>query len=130
MAASYKARASGVGSIHPEKAPGSFFDALIEVSSAGADYPAGGYAFGIAQLQTLFGGAYSAIESVEVVNPWVAVAGGGTTCFVASFDKVNNKVQAFGMGASAVVGVALVEATTNDAALAAGMTCTLRVRFY
>lgn len=128
MAASYAYRPGFVG-VNAAKIPGSFFDALIEITSAGADYPTGGYAFSISNLNTLSGGAYSTIESVEVVNHWINRAGGGTTAFLAAYDRVNGKVQAFGMGASAVVGVALVEATANDAALAAGFTCTLRVRF-
>lgn len=128
MAATYAVRASGVGSVHPEKVPGSFFDALIEIT-ADASYAAGGYAFGITQLQTLFGGAYSAIDSVEVVNHWGTSAGGGTTAFLAFYAKGTAKVQAFGMAAAAGVGTGFTEVTTNDAALS-GLTCTLRVRFY
>lgn len=129
MAASYAVRPGFVG-VNAAKVPGSFFDALIEITSAGADYPTGGYAFGIANLNSLFGGAYSTIESVEVANHWVNRAGGGTTAALAAFDRVNNKVQAFGMAAAAGVGTMLTELTANDAALAAGFTCTLRVRFY
>ena len=129
MAATYSARASGAGSVHPEKVPGAFFDALIEITSGTTDYTTGGYAFGITQLQNIFGGAYSTIESVEVVNHWMATGGGTTTnLFVAVYDKVNGKVQAFGMAAAAGVSTGLTEC----AASAAGMnarTCTLRVRF-
>lgn len=130
MAATFAARASGVGSVHPEKVPGSFFDAIIEVTSGTADYPTGGYAFGVAQLQTIFGGAYSAIESVEVVNNWMATGGGTTTnLFVAVYDKVNAKVQAFGMAAAAGVSTGLTEVAASSANMN-GRTCSLRVRFY
>ena len=129
MAATFAARASGAGSFHPEKIPGAFFDALIEVTSGTADYPTGGYAFGITQLSALFGGAYSVIESVEVVNNWVASGGGTTTnMFVAAYDKVNGKVQAFGMAAAAGVSTGLTEVGANSANMN-GRTCTLRVRF-
>ena len=129
MAASYAFRPGFVG-VNAVKVPGAFYDALIEITSAGADYPTGGYAFSVSNLNTLTGGAYSTIESVEVVNHWVNRAGGGTTAALAAFDRVNNKVQAFGMAAAAGVGTMLTELTANDAALAAGFTCTLRVRFY
>lgn len=129
MAASYKYRPAGEG-VHPEKVPGAYLDAIIEISSGGADYPTGGYAFGISQLNTLSGGAYSMIESVEVVNHWQAIAGGGTTFFLATYDRVNAKVQASGMAAAAGVGTGFTEITANDAALASGFTCSLRVRFH
>ena len=129
MAATFAVRASGAGSFHPEKVPGSFLDALIEITSGTADYPTGGYAFGISQLQTLFGGAYSTIESVEVVNHWMASGGGTTTnLFVAVYDKVNAKVQAFGMAAAAGVSTGLTECGAASANMN-GRTCTLRVRF-
>lgn len=124
MAASFAFRASGVGSVHPEKVPGSFLDALVEVTGD-ASYPAGGYAFGIAQLQTLEGGAYSAIESIEVVNPWVNTA--GPTSYTAVYNKATGKVMA---QAQATAGAAnsLVDVTaTTDLHL---FVCTLRVRFY
>lgn len=129
MAATFAARASGAGSVHPEKIPGSFFDAIIEITSGTGDYPTGGYAFGIAQLSTLFGGAYSTIESVEVVNHWMASGGGTTThMFVAVYDKVNAKVQAFGMAAAAGVSTGLTECGAASANMN-GRTCALRVRF-
>jgi hypothetical protein len=130
MAASYAFRPSAAGEFNPVHVPGSAFSALVEITSAGGDYPTGGYAFGIAQLQTLSGGAYSAITDVDVVNHWVNKAGGGTTAALAAYDRVNNKVQAFGMAAAAGVGTLLTELTANDAALASGFTCTLRVWFY
>lgn len=130
MAATYAARASGVGSFNPVAVPGSFFDAIIEITSGTADYATGGYAFGVAQLQTLFGGAYSAIESVEVVNHWMATGGGTTTqLFIAVYDKVNQKVQAFGMAAAAGVSTGLTECGAASANMNA-RTCSLRVRFY
>lgn len=122
MAATFAFRASGVGSFQPVTPPGAYLDALVEVTGD-ASYPAGGYAFGVAQLQTLGGGAYSAIESVEVVNPWDS----GTTSFTAVYIKSTGKVAA---RAQAVAGAATalvdVTATTNLSTF----TCTLRVRFY
>lgn len=126
MAATYAVRPSGVGSVHAEKIPGSFFDALIEIT-ADNSYPTGGYAFGITQLQSLFGGSYSAIESVEVVNQWGTDA--GATAFLARFDRTNNKVQAFGMAAAAGVSTGFTEVANTNANVN-GMKCTLRVRFY
>lgn len=121
MAATFAARASGAGSVHPEKVPGSFFDALIEVTGD-ASYPAGGYAFGIAQLSALFGGAYSTIESVEVVNPWDS----GTTSFTAVWIKSTAKVAA---RAQAVAGAATALVDVTAATNLSTFTCTLRVRF-
>lgn len=130
MSASFAARASGVGSNNPAKVPGSFFDALIEVT-ADNSYPltaTSGYPFGVAQLNALFGGAYSAIESVEVVNPWTNnTAGAAASCFVASFDKTHNSVRAFGTNGA---GPATLLEVANGAATVNGLTCTLRVRFY
>lgn len=120
MAATFAVRASGVGSVHPEKVPGSFFDALIQVTGD-ASYPTGGYAFGITQLSTLFGGAYSAIESVEVANPWTS----GTTGAVAVYEPGTAKVRALG-GAAAGAVLSEITAATNLSTF----TCTLRVRFY
>lgn len=122
MAATYAVRASGVGSVHPEKVPGAFFDALVEVTGD-SSYPTGGYAFGVTQLNTMFGGAYSAIESVEVVNPWFSST---PTTYIAAWDKVNGKVLAFAQGtAGAAVAQVQVTAATNLSTF----TCTLRVRF-
>lgn len=129
MAATFAFRAAGSGSFNPVAVPGAFFDALVEVSSGTADYPTGGYPFSITQLSALGGGAYSVIESVEVVNNWCLTAGGTTTnMFVAVFDRVNNKVQAFGMAAAAGVSTGLTEIAANSANLNS-RTCTLRVRF-
>jgi hypothetical protein len=126
MAASYAVRASGVGSMHAEKIPGAFFDAIIEVTGDNS-YPAQGYPFGVANLQTLFGGAYSAIESVDIVNNWTdnAVAN-GAKCFVANFDKAHNTVRGFSGGSA---NSTMVEVATGNAALNA-LVCSLRVRFY
>jgi hypothetical protein len=117
-------RAPGEG-FNAWKVPGAYFDAIVEITAA-ADYPTGGYAFGIAQLNTLTGGAFSLLESVDVINPWTSAAA-TTQVFLAAFDKTNNKVQAFGMAAAVGVGTGFSEATANDAALN-GKTCSLRVR--
>ena len=123
MSATFAARASGAGSFNPQKIPGTFFDALIEVTGD-ASYPTGGYAFGAAQLQTLFGGAYSVVESVEVVNPWISST---PTVYTAAYNKGTGKVQAFGTGATAGAAVAYLEVTA--ATNLSTFTCTLRVRF-
>lgn len=120
MAASFAAVASGVGSLNPVKVPGSFFDVLVEVTGD-SSYPTGGYAFGVAQLNTLFGGAYSAIESIEVANPWTS----GTTGAVAVFESSTGKVRALGGAASGAV-LAEITAATNLSTFK----CRLRVRFY
>lgn len=120
MAATFAFRASGVGSFQPVTPPGSFFDALVEVTGDGS-YPTGGYPFGVTQLQAMSGGAYSAIESVEVVNPWTS----GTQGAVAAYNKTTGKIQAFG-GTPA-------SGTIPESAAASvftSMVCTLRVRFY
>jgi hypothetical protein len=130
MAVSYAIKASGSGLFNPVAVPGGWFEFDVIVQSAGGDYPTGGYAFGIAQIQTLSGGAYSALEAVSVAQHWQTLAGGGTTAFLAAWNSTTNKVQAYGMVTSGVTGSAFAEATANDAGLAAGMGCILRVKVY
>lgn len=129
MAATIATRAAGSGSFHAEKIPGSFLDALVEVT-ADNSYPltaTSGYPFGVAQLQALFGNAYSVIESVEVVNHWTDnAAGAAAKCFVATYDKVHQSVRAFGTNGA---GPATLLEVANAAATVNGLTCTLRVRF-
>lgn len=122
MAATFAFRASGVGSFQPVTPPGAFFDALVQVTGD-SSYPAGGYAFGVAQLQAMTGGAYSAIESVEVVNPWDSGTTSFTAVYIASTGKVAARAQAVAGAATALVDVT---AATNLSTF----TCTLRVRFY
>jgi len=123
MAATFAVRASGAGSFNPVAVPGSFFDAIIQITGD-SSYPTGGYAFGITQLAALFGGAYSAIESVEVVNPWFSST---PSTFIAAWDNTNGKVLAFAQGtAGAAVAQVQVTAATNLSTF----TCSLRVRFY
>lgn len=121
MSASISVRASGVGSVHPEKVPGAFVDALIEITGD-SSYPAGGYPFGIAQLQTLFGGAYSSVESIEVVNPWDS----STTSYMAVYIKSTGKVAA---RAQAVAGAAVAQVDVTATTNLSTFTCTIRVRF-
>jgi hypothetical protein len=115
--------------VHTNLVPGSSFEDIIEVTAGTADYTAGGYAFGNAQLQTMYGGAYSTILSVDVVDHWRTAAGGGTTCFIAVYDSVNGKVQAYGMAAAAGVSTGLTE-VANATANLNGLRCSLRVRFF
>lgn len=126
MAATFSMRAAGEG-VNPWKVPGAYFDGLVEVTAGTADYAAGGYLFGPTQLNTLTGGAFSLLESVEVADHWRTAAGGGTTTFLAVWDAVNNKVQAYGMAAAAGVSTGLTE-VGNGTANMNGLRCTLRVR--
>jgi hypothetical protein len=127
MAATFATRAPGEG-VNAWKVPGAYFDAIVEITSGTTDYPTGGYAFGVAQLNTLTGGAFSMIESVDVINPWMASGGATTTnLFVAVYDKVNQKVQSFGMAAAAGVSTGLTECAAANANMNA-RTCSLRVR--
>lgn len=120
MAATFAVRASGAGSFHAEKVPGSFYDALIEVT--GDATPGSGYAFGLAQLQTLFGGAYSVLESVEVANNWFNPT--GPVAAVAVWDNTNGKIYGFVQGTAGAANLMI----PTTASLAAAK-CTLRVRF-
>jgi hypothetical protein len=124
MAATFALRASGVGSFNPVKVPGALFDVLVEVSGD-ASYPAGGYPFLAAQLQATTGGVGNAIESVEVVNPWINTAANGTA-YMAGWDKANNKIHAF---AQAVAGGGTAQVDVTAATVMTGFVCTLRVRF-
>lgn len=127
MAATFAFRAAGEG-FNAQKVPGNYYDALVEITAGTTDYAAGGYAFGLTQLQTLTGGAALLIESVEVADHWRTAAGGGTTSFLAVWDAVNGKVQAYGMAAAAGVSTGFTE-VANSTANMNGLRCTLRVRY-
>jgi hypothetical protein len=105
-----------------------FFEDIIEITAGTADYPTGGYVFGNTQLQTMYGGAYSTLVSVDVVDNWRTAAGGGTTTFIAVYDSVNQKVQAYGMAAAAGVSTGLTEIAAANANLN-GLRCSIRIRF-
>ena len=130
MSASFAFRASGTGTFNPVSVPGSFFEALVEVT-ADNSYPltaTSGYPFGIAQLNTLSGGAYSAIDSVDIVNHWTDnAAGSAAKCFVATFDKAHGSLRAFGSNGA---GPATLLEVANAASTINGLVCTVRVRFY
>ena len=128
MAPTFAFRASQDGSFHPETVPGSRFSAILEITAGAGDYLAGGYLVNIASLNTVAGGAYSAIQSVDVVDHWRTAAGGGLSSFVAVYDSVNQKVQAYGMNAVAAAGNALTEVPNATAGLN-GLRCSLRVWF-
>lgn len=114
---------------HTNVVPGSYFEDIIEVTAGTTDYTAGGYLFGNSQLQTMYGGAYSTLVSVDVVDHWRTAAGGGTSCFIAVWDAVNFKVQAYGMNAAAGVSNPLTE-VANATANMNGLRCSLRIRFF
>ena len=129
MAATFAPRPSLVPStLHTNVVPGAYYEDIIEITADGA-YAAGGYLFGNSQLQTMYGGAYSTLVSVDVVDNWRTAAGGGTSAFVAVYDRVNQKIQAYGMAAAAGVGTALTEVPNNSAPLN-GLVCSIRIRFY
>jgi hypothetical protein len=119
MAASFATRAPGEG-VNPWKVPGAYFDAIVEVTGD-ASYPAGGYPFTTTQLNTLTGGAFSMIESVDVVNPWDNV----TTSFMAVWIKSTNKIAA---RAQAVAGGATAQVDVTATTPLTGFVCSLRVR--
>lgn len=130
MAATFSTRPSLVPSQqHTSTVPGWTNEDIIEITAGAGDYLAGGYAFGNAQLQTLYGGAYSTLVSVDVVDGWRTAAGGGTVAFVAIYDSVNQKVQAFGMNAAAGVSNPLTE-VANASANINGLRCSIRIRFF
>jgi hypothetical protein len=128
MAATFAPRPSLVPSQqHTNVVPGAFFEDIIEVTAGTADYLAGGYLFGNSQLQTMYGGAYSTLVSVDVVDNWRTAAGGGTACFVAVYDRVNQKIQAYtsnGASPAALLEIPNATATLN------GLVCSIRIRFF
>ena len=127
MAATFSTRPSLVPSQqHTNTVPGWAEDDLIDITAGTADYLAGGYTFGFAQLQTLYGGAFSTLISVEIVDDWRTAAGGGVISFLAVYDAVNQKIQAY--GPSATVATGFTEIANANANLN-GLRCTIRVRF-
>lgn len=122
MAATLAFRASLSGAFHANREPGAFQDALVEMTGD-SSYPTGGYPFTIAQLQSVGGGAFSAIESVEIVNPWTSTT---PTTFIAAWVKSTNKVAAL---VQATAGAATAQVEITAATNLTTFTCTLRVRF-
>lgn len=130
MAATFAPRASLVPSqVHTNVVPGVFFEDIIEITAGTGDYLAGGYTFSTSQLQTMYGGAYSTLVSVDVVDHWRTKAGGGTVSFLAVYDAVNQKVQAYGMAAAAGVSTGFTE-IANASANINGLVCSIRIRFF
>jgi hypothetical protein len=130
MAASFAPRPSLVPSMqHTYTVPGWANEDIIEITAGTGDYLAGGYLFGNTQLQTMYGGAFSTLVSVDVVDNWRTAAGGGTSSFIAVYDRVNQKIQAYGMNAAAGAGNPLTEIPNATAALN-GLVCSIRIRFY
>jgi hypothetical protein len=130
MAATFAPRPSLVPSqLHTNIVPGAFLEDIVEITAGTGDYLAGGYLFGNVQLQSMYGGAYSTLVSVDVVDGWRTAAGGGTSSFVAVYDRVNQKIQAYGMNAAAGVSNPLTE-IANAAAALNGLVCSIRIRFF
>jgi hypothetical protein len=127
MAATFAPRASLVPSQqHTATIPGWTNEDTIEITAGTADYPTGGYAFGNAQLQTMYGGAYSTLVSVDVVDNWRTAAGGGVVAYLAVYDSVNQKVQAYTSAGAAPT--AFAELPAANAGLN-GLRCSIRIRF-
>lgn len=121
MAASFAPRASMVPSQqHTNEVPGNWYEDDIEIT-ADNSYPAGGYPFTSTQLQTMYGGAYSTLRSVEMVNPVMVNSSGVPQAFLATWDKVNSKVRIFSTATDA-------ELATSNAG-ANGFVATMRIRF-
>jgi hypothetical protein len=124
MAATFAPRASLVPSqIHTNVVPGSYYEDIVEVTGD-SSYPAGGYAFGNAQLQTMYGGAYSTLVSVDVVNNWVSSV---PTGFIAVWNKATGKIMA---QAQAVAGAATAQVDVTATTNLSTFTCSLRIRFF
>jgi hypothetical protein len=119
MSASFAFRAAGDGSFNPVKVPGTFYDAIVQMT-ADNSYPAGGYPLAVANLPA--GGAYSVIESVEVANPvFYNATTGVPSAFVPSWDNINKTVRIVSLATDAEL------ATGNAGANA--LVCALKVRF-
>lgn len=128
MAATFAPRPSLVPSqLHTNVVPGAYFEDIIEITAGTGDYLAGGYLFSSTQLQTMYGGAYSTLISVDVVDHWRTAAGGGTVAYLAVWDNVNKKVQAYSQ-TTAGAGTAFTE-IPNAAAGLNGLVCSIRIRF-
>lgn len=126
MSASYTTRAPGEG-FNAWKVPGAYFDAIVEIT-ADNSYPltaTNGYPFTTTQLNAITGGAFSMIESVDVVNPWMSTSTGAQAAAMAAYDKVHQTVRAYGSNGAAP---ALLQELPNAAATLNGLTCSLRVR--
>ena len=124
MAATFAPRASMVPSqVHTNVVPGVFFEDIVEVTGD-SSYPAGGYSFTNTQLQSMYGGAYSTLVSVDVVNPWFAVS--TKTSFHAVWDKTNSKLLA---QATAVAGAAVGDVDVTAATNLSTFTASIRIRF-
>jgi len=125
MAATFAAIGDNVDTIVTPKVPGAALDCIIELTGD-ASYPTGGYVFGNTQLQTLFGGAYSSIWFVDVANPAALIGQPATTAYLASYDRVSQKVQLFTSNGAAPAAFAELPNATSVTTVKVR----LRVRFY
>lgn len=123
MAATFAPRASLVPSqVHTNTVPGWAYEDLITVTGD-SSYPAGGYAFGNAQLQSMYGGAYSTLISVDVVNPWLSST---PTGYMAYYNPATGKIGAM---AQAVAGAAVAQVDVTATTNLSTFSCTIRIRF-
>lgn len=123
MAATFAPRASLVPSqVHTNTVPGSCMEDWINITGDNS-YPAGGYPFGVAQLQSLYGGAYSTLLSVEISNPWLSAT---PTGFNAYWNQATGKVGAM---AQAVAGAAVAQVDVTATTNMTTFTCTIHIRF-
>lgn len=125
MAATFAPRASLVPSqLHTNVVPGVYFRDYIQVTGD-TSYPTGGYPFGSAQLQTMYGGAYSTLVSVAVVNPWLSST---PTGFTAYYNQATGKIGA--LAAPAVSGPAVAMVDVTAATNLSTFTCTILIEFF
>lgn len=122
MAATFSPRADLAGAFHTNVVPGAYFEDIITVTGD-SSYPTGGYLFGNAQLQAMYGGSYSTLHSVEVVNPWISST---PTGYMAYYNPATNKIGAM---AQAVAGAATAQVDVTAATNMSTFSCTIRIRF-
>src|SRR5277367_1774583 len=127
MAATFAPRPSLVPSqLHTNVVPGGYFEDIVEITAGTGDYLAGGYLFGNTQLQAMYGGAYSTLLSVDVVDSWRTAAGGGVVAYLAVYDRINQKIQAYTSNGAAPA--AFAELPNANAGIN-GLVCSIRIRF-
>jgi ABC-type transport system substrate-binding protein len=125
MAATFAPRASMVPSqIHTNTVPGWNFEDDIEIT-ADNSYPltaTNGYPFTTALLQTMYGGAYTTLVSVEIVNPIMVNSSGAPQAFFITWDKIHSTIRIFSFATGAEL--------ANANAGANGFVGTMRCKFY
>lgn len=114
MSATFAA-VTGTSGLPESVVPGT--TAILEVTMTGdTSYPTGGYAFGIAQLQSLLTAGMK-IQYIIVESPVALISDSvgtpATTGYLAAYDYLNGKVQLFVTGTAANDAFNEVASTTN-----------------